>query len=257
VSAPRPGRGDYALASLGDVVEALMDGWRLEQLHYADSSDAGGPGRGPAAVFLELALPTGDRRNVYVPDDGRALSHRSLVAMAREHPHIWKHRDADSVAGAGEPMPEGLADPDGRWGEVPEPFPEAVVFGPGTLRGVVALGQVITVDAVTIALVALERHVSAARVRVLAHTSDAALRGPLTMMDVLAVDDAGRRYATALTDARSEGNRLEADIALAPAIPRRVGHLTITVGTVCCPDQPLSHRAGPWVFPAVLPPLPL
>ena len=122
------GRERFELASLGDLVELLIEGWRIDRLHYADRSGAAGP---PAA-FLDLVRGPGERRGVYVPDDGRALSHRALVALFREAPGIWKHRSPDAI-----PLAEDAATSPEEWGAVPEPFPEALAFGPATLRGVV------------------------------------------------------------------------------------------------------------------------
>ena len=88
----------FALASLGDLMELLVEGWRIEKMQYADRSGPSGP---PAAYFSLVRGATGEVRGVYVPDDGRALSHRALVELFREHPGVWKHRSFASVDAAG------------------------------------------------------------------------------------------------------------------------------------------------------------
>ena len=55
------------------------------------------------------------------------------------------------VPGAEPPEPE-------EWGEVPEPFPDAVLLAPSTLRQVVPVSQAQSAGGLDIALVALERH---------------------------------------------------------------------------------------------------
>ena len=237
------GRERFELASLGDLFELLIEGWRIDRLHYADRSGAAGP---PAA-FLDLVRGPGERRGVYVPDDGRALSHRALVALFREAPEIWKHRSPDAI-----PLAEDAATPPEEWGAVPEPFPDALAFGPATLRGVVPIGQVQSVAGLDIALTALERHDDGARLRFMCRASDAATRRRMSVLDVIAVDDSARLYRVACVESAPEGNRLEGAFALAPAIPETVARLTVTIGTVG--DEGGSERSvpGPWVFPIPL-----
>jgi hypothetical protein len=242
------GRGRFELASLGDLMELLIDGWRIERLHYADRSGASGP---PAA-FLDLVRGAGERRAVYVPDDGRAFSHRALVALFREAPGIWKHRSPDTIAA---PQP-GATTPAEEWGRVPEPFPDALVFAPATLRAVVPVNQVQSVEGLDIALVALERHDEGARLRFMCQASDAATRRPMSILDVIAVDDAARLYRVACAETLPEGDRLEGALAVAPAIPEDVGLLTVTVGTVGDEGRPHEGVSGPWVFPIRLSPRP-
>jgi hypothetical protein len=231
----------YELAGLGDLVELLVEGWRIATMHYADRSEAAGP---PAAYF-GLTRGPGEARGVYVPDDGRALSHRALVEMFRESPRIWKHREA-----AGVPAPEpAAAEAPETWGEVPEPFPHAVPFDPSTLREVIPVGQVQSVGGLDIAVLSLERHAAGARLRYMCHASDARTRSEMTVLDVLAVDDAGRRYRVAATDSRAEGNRLEGCLAVAPAIPPGARRITVTVGTVWEDGAGTRRTSGPWVFP--------
>jgi len=238
-----PGHQRFELASLGDLMELLVEGWRIGHMHYADRSEASGP---PAAYF-ELVRGARERRGVFVPDDGRALSHRALVSLFRESPQIWKHRSADAIARAqDEPAPR-----DG-WGEVPEPFPQSMAFSPSTLCDVVPVNQVQTVEGLAIALTALERHDDGARLRYMCHASDARGRKEMCVLDVIAVDDAGRLYRVAPVEARTEGNRLDGAFAVAPAIPRDVGRLTVTVGTVGDEWEGRERVSGPWVFPIPL-----
>lgn len=135
------------------------------------------------------------------------------------------------------------------WGEVVSPFPQALVFSPGTLRGVTPVDQTVSIDDVTLSLVALERYQDGARLRWLAHTKDTKKKklGPPGHMEV--VDEAGRRYRVAPLESRREGHRAEGALALAPAIPTDVGAITVTVG-----DVGDARLPGPWVFPIQLNP---
>ena len=234
----------YALASLGDLMERLVEGWRIEKMQYADRSGPSGP---PAAYFSLVRRTTGEARGVYVPDDGRALSHHALVELFAEQPGVWKHRSFASVD-ASEP-PEAQ-----EWGEVPEPFPDALVLAPATLREVVPVSQAQSAGGLDIALVALERHDGGARIGYMCHASDARTRGEMRMLDVIVVDDGGRRYRVATADARPEGNRLQGNLVVAPAIPEGVRRLTVTVGTVRDGGEGRRMTSGPWVFPIPLGP---
>lgn len=239
----------YRIGSLGDLIELLIDGWDIEHLHYADSCSRGTE-NGQAAAFIELTRPDQGRYGIYIPDDGRAFSHRSLVSLFRERPHIWKHRTADRIhqLSADEPM----ADPrePQEWGEIVDPFPQALVFSPGMLRGVVAINRTESIDDVTVALTAMERYQQGSRLRYLAHTADPKRRKQLgSSPDLLVVDDQGRRYRTAPIDTRRDGNRAEGMIAIGPAVPRDVSVLTITVGSIGDGRDAIS---GPWVFPIQL-----
>lgn len=132
-----------------------------------------------------------------------------------------------------------------------DPFPAALALTPEALRGVVPVIQTEAMGGVTIALTALERFASGARVRYLAHAADPRKRGTLDALDVLAVDDQGRRYRTATIDVTRDGDRAEGSLVLAPAIPGDVVRLTITIGTVG--DRSRGEDvAGPWVFPIPL-----
>ena len=237
------GEGPYELASLGDLMEMVVEGWSIARMHYADRSSPSGP---PAAYF-GLTRGPDEWRGVFIPDDGRAFSHHSLVALFRDHPAIWKHRSADTIAAPGA---EGV--PAEEWGEVPARFPDGVAFGPSTLREVVRVAQVQSVDGLDIALVALERHDTGARVQFMCHASDQRTRAEMRMLDVIAVDDAGRLYRVACTQNAPVGNRLDGSFVIAPPIPGDVRRLTVTVGTVA--DASEGSTSGPWVFPIPLAP---
>jgi hypothetical protein len=74
----------------------------------------------------------------------------------------------------------------------------------------------------------------------------------MCVLDVIAVDDAGRLYRVASAESRPEGNRLEGALLVAPAIPAGVRRLTVTVGTVWQDGEGESQISGPWVFPIPL-----
>jgi hypothetical protein len=239
----------YKLGSLGDLVEFLIDGWQIQHLHYADC--CGTDGNGPPGAFVELTRPDQGRYGLYIPDDGRAFSHRAMVALFRESPHIWKHRSAERIHQLAGDAPMAVPREPEEWGEVVEPFPQGLTFSPGTLRGVVPIIQTEAVDDVTIALTSLERYQQGARARFLAHAADPKKRKSLAVLDVLAVDDQGRRYRTATVDLKKEGNRAEGTLVMAPAIPRDVTQMTITIGTVGNGKRD-ENLPGPWVFPIQL-----
>jgi hypothetical protein len=208
------------------------------------------PGSDPPAAFIELTRPDQGRYGIYIPDDGRAFSHRALVSLFRERPHIWKHRSAERIHALAADTPMAAPVEPTEWGEIVHPFPQALVFSPGTLRGVTPVDQTQSVDGVTLALTALERYQDGARIRFLAHTADAKKRKQVgAVCDVVAVDEQGRRYKVANLDSRRDGNRAEGALALAPAIPRDVGSITVTVGSLGDARLP-----GPWVFPIQLSP---
>lgn len=240
------GAGDdaYELASLGDLMEMIVEGWTISRMHYADRSAPSGP---PAA-FFGLSRGPDEWRGVFIPDDGRAFSHRSLVALFRENPAIWKHRSADTIDAPG---PEGTIPPQ-EWGTVPDRFPDGMAFGPSTLREVVRVAQVQSVAGLDIALVALERHDTGARLQYMCHASDQRTRAEMMMLDVIAVNDAGRLYRVACTQNAPVGNRLDGSLVIAPPIPADVRRLTVTVGTVL--DSTEGQTPGPWVFPIPLAP---
>jgi hypothetical protein len=240
----------YRLGSLGDLVELLLEGWQISRLHYSDVCGTGEAPDRPAA-FFDLERPDDGHQGIYILDDERAFSHRALMGLFRESPHIWKHRSPDRIreqlaelAMPGRPDPES-------WGDIADPADQPLDIGPTTLVGVVALGQIESIGDVTVALLSLERFQDFSRLRYLAHTSDPSQRGPLAALDVLVVDERGRRYRTASMGVESAGNRLEGVIVLAPGIPRDTASLTVTIGTLGT-DGP-SGILGPWVFPIRLP----
>jgi hypothetical protein len=241
-----PDDARYELAGLGDLMELIVEGWRIAHLHYADRSEASGP---PAAVF-DLTRGADERLGVYVPDDGRAFSHRALVELFRENPNVWKYRTPDGIP------PAAVADatPAAEWAEVGEPFPDALEFGPATLEQVVPVNQIQSVGGLDIALVALERHAAGGRLRYMCHASSALDRTEMCLLDVIAVDDAGRLYRVAGVESRPEGNRLEGALVVAPAIPPDVRLLTVSIGTVWDTHEGLVQTPGPWVFPIPLAP---
>ncbi len=242
-----PDDARYELAGLGDLLELIVEGWRIAHLHYADRSEAAGP---PAAVF-DLTRGADERLGVYVPDDGRAFSHRALVELFRENPNVWKYRTPGSIPPA--PVPD--ATPAGDWGaDVREPFPDAMVFGPATLREVIPVNQIQSVGGLDIALVCLERHEAGGRLRYMCQASSALTPTEMSMLDVIAVDDAGRLYRVAGVESRPEDNRLEGALVVAPAIPPDVRLLTVSIGTVWDTHEGLVQRPGPWVFPIPLVP---
>lgn len=236
----------YELGSLGDLVELLVDGWQVEGLHYADRSGAGGAAGPPAAYFRLQRGP--ERRGMYVPDDGRAFSHRALVALFRERPEVWKHRSADAVPWPDPPAPPEGGEPE----EVAEGFPDALALGPATLKSVHVVNQIQSIDGLTIALTVLECHETCARLRYLAHASDARTRRQMRVLDVLVCDDAGHRYQVAVPPPRAEGNRFDGDLLLAPCVGRDRSRLTVTVGTVAGEPGGGDRVSGPWVFPISL-----
>ncbi len=246
-------QANYRLSSLGDLLEAMIDGWEIVHLHY---SDVCGIADGPddrSAAFVELRRPDAGIQGLFIPDDERAFSHRAFLHLVRESPHIWKHRTADVIrARLVQLEAEAATRPEpASWGEVPDPADLPLDVSPATLRGVVALGHVESIDQITVALLSLERYRDFSRIRYLAHTADSAQRGSLTALDVLAVDDRGRRYRSASVGVARSGNTLEGVIVLAPVIPRDATALTITIGTIGAngPDG----AVGPWVFPVALP----
>jgi hypothetical protein len=234
--------GVHHLGSLGDLVEFLIDGWRIEAMHYADRSGPGGSDGAPAA-FFDLTRGGGERYRICIPDDGRTLSHRALVTAFRERPQIWKHRSPASI-----PLPDADAvRPVEEWGPVPEPFPAALEIGPRTLRGVVGIHQIQTIDGTTIALTHLERHTDAALARFIVDVPDG---GHVEARDLLVIDDVGRMYEAASLACRTLPGGVDCAIAIAPQIPADARTLTLTVGTL---ELQASERVdGPWVFPVPL-----
>ncbi len=228
-------------------MELLVDRWAVEHMSYADRSSASGSA-GPAAAFVALRRGR-ERIVVCVPDDERSCSHRALVALLRERPHIWKHRSPEGAAAAVLP-PEALAadEPD----EVPEPFPAALVLGPKTLRAVVPVNQSQAIGEVMIALTCLELHDGGVRARYMALDEGLAGRRQMCLLDLLVVDDAGRIYRVASAGDTFAPGAMEGVLLIAPAPPREAGQLTIAVGTVGDDLSGVASARGPWVFPIML-----
>jgi hypothetical protein len=238
----------YELSSLGDLIERLIDGWQIEGLHYADSCAPVGPADAPGA-FFELRRPDAGKRRVFIPDDGRAFSHRSVIELFRDRPHIWKHRSPSRFPDQPEAPPGPPRLPD-EWGEVPGDFPEGLGFAPGELRSVIAVNQSQSADGVTVAATALEIFEAGARLRYLAHAEGGAARRDLDVLETIAIDDAGRLYRVEQLPSDRRGNRVDGALAIAPAPPVDTSRLTVTIGTVG--DSVGDPARGPWVFPMVL-----
>jgi hypothetical protein len=237
----------YRLGSLSDLVELLVDGWQIEHLHYADRCGLAGGPDAPGA-FFGLARSE-QREHLYLVDDGRSMSHRTLIAMFREHPHVWKHR-----SGSGVPeftVPESPPRPPELWGTVEEPFPDTLTLCPTTLRGVLCVNQTQSMDGVTFAVTSLERFADGARAHYLVHAPERRFRDDTGAMDAIAVDDAGRMYRVAQLEHTHRGTRIEGALAIAPAIPAGARTLTLTIGTLG-PGQEGRGAPGPWVFPIPL-----
>jgi len=165
------------------------------------------------------------------------------VAAFRERPQIWKHRSPASI-----PVPASDAPgPVIEWGRVPEPFPAALEIGPRSLREIVAIRQIQTVDDATIALTHLERHDDAALARFLVDDPDG---GPVEADDLLVIDDAGRIYSAATLACRTLPGGVDGAIAIAPGIPDDAKAITVTVGTLG--RRSAGRTQGPWVFPIAL-----
>src|SRR5271167_1005339 len=127
----------------------LMDGWQISHLRYADHCDAPGAPVSPAAF---LGLERSDQVAwIYILDDGRSLSHKSLIAMFREHPNVWKHRSGAQIDRA-MPAPDGPPVPADQWGGPPDAAPREVDLSPTGLRGVICVNQSQAIDGVTVAV---------------------------------------------------------------------------------------------------------
>ncbi|MCC6833019.1 MAG: hypothetical protein IT200_16925 [Thermoleophilia bacterium] len=239
----------YRLGSLQDLMELLVDGWQIEHLHYADRCGLAGGPDDPAAFF---GLTRAEQHeHLYLVDDGRSMSHRTLIGMFRDHPHVWKHRSGSALRDF--TVPESPPRPPDVWGQVPEPFPEALTVCPTTLRGVVCVNQTQSMDGVTLAVTTLERFAEGARAHYLCHAPDRRFREDTAAMDAIAVDDGGRMYRVAPVARVRRGARIEGTLAIAPAVPAGVGLLTLTIGTLG-PGAEGPGAPGPWVFPIPLDP---
>ena len=134
------------------------------------------------------------------------------------------------------------------WSEVVDPFPGAVVFSPGTLRGVDAIDQTQSVGEVTVALTALERYRDGARLRFLIQTPDARKRRQMQMIGLEVTDDRGRRYTTALLDENHDGSRLDGVYAIGPGIPADAGELSVRIAAIGDAKKESEATQGPWAF---------
>ncbi len=242
----------YRRGSLGDLMQLVIDGWEITHLHYGDvCGDPGMEIESPAA-FVILRRPDSGLRGIYIPEDERALSHRGLIDLFRQSPRIWKHRTAEAVRQRMKELIEAETSRESEaWGHVLDPADLPMDVQPTELVDVIGLGQVETIEGVTVAVLSIERYRSFSRVRYLAHTVGHLRGGSLAALDVLVVDNRGRRYRSASVGVERAGSRLEGVIALTPGIPRDVTALTVTIGTLGA-SGPDGHL-GPWVFPVVLP----
>ena len=238
----------YELSSLTDLVGLLMDGWQISHLRYADHCDAPGAVVSPAAF---LGLERADQQAwIYILDDGRSLSHRSLIALFREHPNVWKHRSGAQIDRA-MPAPEVPPVPAEQWSTLRDALPGEVDLSPTGLRGVICVNQSQAIDGVTVAVTSLERFADGARAHYLCHAPGRRFREQAGALDAIAVDDAARMYRVASLTRRQRGNRIEGSLALAPAIPLDARTLTITIGNLG-PSASGEPQPGPWVFPISL-----
>ena len=219
-------------------------------MEYADRCRLEAADGAPAA-FMVLARPDG-RQHLYVVDDGRAFSHRALIALFREHPHVWKRRSSGMPElAAAAAVPAGAPMEPEEWGEVPDAFPDGLDLSPASLRGVVAVNQTQSVDDVTITITSLERYEGGARVHYLCHAPAARDREELGALDVIAVDDRGHLYRVAPAGRVQRGTRIVGTLALAPCIPQAARTVTVTIGTLGH-DGSGAELPGPWVFPITL-----
>ncbi|MCB0882517.1 MAG: hypothetical protein KDC33_09935 [Thermoleophilia bacterium] len=235
----------YRLAGLADVLGLLLDGWQVAGLEYADRCTFDGSD-GPAAL---IAMRRGEERaHLFLTDDGRAVSHRAVIARFRDHPHIWKrgHAGLEDLMFA---IPEAPPRPAAEWAAVPEPFPEALELSPGTLDAVIPVHQVRVVDGVSIALTALESFAEGVRVHYVCHAPQAGAWAEMCVKHVRAEDDNGRLYRVASTDAIQRGTRFTGTLLVAPRIPLDARRFTVTIGAFGRVDADDGTVAGPWVFP--------
>lgn len=233
-------------------MEMIIDGWQVDRLHYAEDSALGEDDAHVPAAFVELVRPDQGRYGIVIPDDGRALSHRALISMFRECPHIWKHRGADRIhqMAADVPMATPFEQPE--WTEVMDPFPGALVFSPGTLRAVDVVDQVQAAGGMTLAITSLERFRDGARARFMVQAPEARKRKQLQLLDVHVRDDLSRSYTTAVTEGHHDQNRTEGALVIGPGVPADAREVVITVGAVGDPRHRDEATAGPWEFPVQL-----
>lgn len=238
----------YRPGSLGDLIEMIVDGWQVDRLHYAEDSALCDSDAHVPAAFIELVRPDQGRYGIYIPDDGKAFSHRALISLFRECPHIWKHRGADRIHQMAADVPMATPYEQDEWSEVVDPFPGALVFSPGTLRGVVGIDQTVSVGDITVALTALERYRDGARLRFLVQSGEPRKRKAMQFIGLDVGDDRGREYTTALIDESHDGGRLDGAYAIGPGIPRDARDLRVTIAAIGDPKKESEAVEGPWTF---------
>ena len=233
-------------------MEMIIDGWQVDRLHYAEDSALGEDDAHVPAAFIELVRPDQGRYGIVIPDDGRALSHRALISMFRECPHIWKHRGADRIHQMAADVPMATPHEQPGWTEVVEPFPGALVFSPGTFRGVDVVDQVQAAGDVTIAVTTLERYRDGARARFMVQAPEPRKRKQMHLLGVHVRDDRGRVYTSAVIDEQHDQNRVEGALVIGPGVPLDAREVVITVDAIGDPRHRDEASAGPWEFPVQL-----
>jgi hypothetical protein len=226
----------------------IVDGWQVDRLHYADDCSLSESDAHVPAAFIELVRPDQGRYGIYIPDDGKAFSHRALISLFRECPHIWKHRGADRIHQMAVDVPMAAPHEQSAWSDVVDPFPGALIFSPGTLRGVIAIDQTQSMHDTTLALTALERYRDGARLRYLLQAPLPRKRKAMQLIDLEVTDDRGRVYSTAVLDEHHDANRLDGAYAVGPGIPKDSRDLIVRVGAVGDPRKRSEAVEGPWAF---------
>jgi len=226
----------------------IIDGWQVDRLHYADDCAMCEDDPHVPAAFIELTRPDQGRYGIYIPDDGKALSHRALISLFRECPHIWKHRGADRIHQMAADVPMATPYEQAEWSEVVDPFPVAVVFSPGTLRGVDAIDRTQSAGEITVALTTLERYRDGARLRFLIQAPEARKRKQMQVIGLEVTDDRGRSYTTALLDENHDGSRLDGAFAIGPGIPADARELSVRIAAIGDPKKESEAAQGPWAF---------
>lgn len=236
----------YRLAGLADVMQLLIDGWSVERMVYADRCTLDGADGAPAA-FVSMA-DGGRRQHLFLVDDGRTLSHRTVLQHFREHPAVWKRGcvGPEDLMGEVPDTPPQAAD---AWGEIPEPFPEALEISPGSLRGVMAVSQVQSVGDVSMAVTCMERFAQGMRLHYVCHAPGAGSWSDFALADLAAVDDGARMYRVAAGAIAQHGSRFAGTVVLAPQLHADARRLTLSVGAFGPRDADAAQVRGPWVFP--------
>ena len=204
----------YRRGSLGDLIQLVIDGWEIVHLHYGDVCGDPGMEVDSAAAFVILRRPDSGLRGIYIPDDERTLSHRGLVEIFRQSPRIWKHRTADAVRQRLKEQIESESTRDRRNG-TSSIRRTCRWTQPTELVDVIGLGQVETIEGVTVACSPSNATAPSPRPLSGAHRGQhepRVARGP----GRLVVDNVGRRYRSASVGVeRPEAP--EGVIALTPA----------------------------------------